>query len=109
MNRYLNALIALLENRPSEARDMIRESPELGGVAEVIGRLYGAIEARDNVMKGQALLKLMRDSLQLQPVEQVLAKKLQEEGPLGCYYQGVRDLEVLAERTIQNLLLLARD
>lgn len=66
-NTLLNALVALLEDRPEGAREMLR-SPEMNASpSAIMARLESAIEARERKAKIEVLKQVLQKTLRLDP------------------------------------------
>jgi hypothetical protein len=93
-NKLINAVIALVEDRPKDAREMLR-SPEMRvSVGEVQNRLFTAIRKRE-VQAQVAILK------------QILSTTLRLEIHTGpeeeAYAKGIADVEEIIDHVISEL------
>jgi hypothetical protein len=92
LNKAMNAVIALIEERPRLARELLREpTSDVNNVPEVINRLR------------QALRKYAANE-----IRKVLIECLRTECPLpadqdSAYFEGVRKVEELFEAHIEEL------
>jgi hypothetical protein len=69
MNKLLNAVIALLEDRPEDAREMLR-SPEVkaaGSISQVKLRLFAAVYKQNANFAKKILRGILCDTLRLEP------------------------------------------
>jgi len=92
ITRAFNACIAIIEGRPQDAREMLREEPLPEGISPVYSRLMKAVDGKANKLIHEQLLNLLMATLRLEPATT-------GERPEG-YYQGVRDVEELIENVL---------
>lgn len=95
-NKLLNAVIALIENKPEIASDYLR-SPEMKGVSisEVQSRLYTSLEKLKADAAREALRDVMQRSLRL------VAGSDKDDGELFMF--GVVAVETIVEDAIAKL------
>lgn len=99
-NKLINAVIALIEDRPEDARAMLR-SPEVKdlSVSEVQGKLYAALD----VIKDHAVKKALRDVLNHTiKLGQKDGRKIPEDS-YEAYVQGIVEVENIIDSHIKRL------
>jgi 16S rRNA C967 or C1407 C5-methylase (RsmB/RsmF family) len=111
-NKLINAVIALVEDRPEVAKEMLR-SPEMRlSSTEVQGRLARALEEREAKAIVAAMKSVLRLSLRADPAvaaeeegiewtapqEEDSERKIHDE----AFYQGVAFVERLLEEYIEG-------
>jgi hypothetical protein len=96
-NRLINAVIALVEDRPTDAREMLR-SPELAiSVTELQMRLHNAIHRRERAAAITQLKQALLASLTYQPPESYSDKEKE------AYFAGINRLETWIDERIEDL------
>lgn len=90
INTLLNSVIALLENRPKDAREMLREGVREDGA--VLTRLMTAIRKRETAAQVRVLKQVLTDSLRI------------DSGAADeAYLQGVEKVEGIIDEYIISL------
>jgi len=98
-NKLINAVLALVEDRPKEAREMLR-SPEIKvSVGEVQARLSSAIRKRENKAKVEVLKQVLNKTLR---IDMSLVHDL-SDGQKEKYLQGVAYVEEVIDNIIEDL------
>lgn len=96
-NKLINAVIALVEDRSSDAREMLR-SPELKiSISEVQGRLGTAIVKRENA----AAIKILKDVLN--KTLRIDVEKSVGDANREAFIQGVSQVEEIIDNVISTL------
>lgn len=98
-NKLLNAVIALVENKPEVARTLLR-SPDMKGasISEVQSRLYDALDKIKAEAARAALRGVMQRSLRLSVLK---GDTVEEEAEV--FMTGVVAVETLLEEAIAEL------
>ena len=94
--RAFNACIAIIEGRPADAREMLREESLPEGISPVYARLMKAVDNNARYQILEKLHELLMQTLRLEPAMQGEKNDCIREG----YYQGVRDVEELIEAAL---------
>lgn len=95
-NKLLNAVIALIEDRPSDARDMLR-SPEMKiPIGEVQGRVFEALDKRAHLSQIDALKSILRSSLRID-ADKPKGKVNWSDEQREAYLMGVAAVECIIE------------
>lgn len=91
-NKLINAVIALVEKRPADAREMLR-SPEMKQISssEVQQRLACAVLKRERAAQVMVLKQVLNDSLRIEVTQAVSAD------PAEAYLQGVAAVEKIID------------
>lgn len=98
-NKVINAVIALIEDRPSAAREMLR-SPELKvSINEVQNRLFDAVRRREARAKVEALKDVLRTSLRLDPSN----RGFQSDAEREAFILGISAVETIVENAIDSV------
>lgn len=96
LNSALNAVIALLEGRPSVAKDILRNPlSDIKNVPEVLTRLNSALDRHTAAQVRKALIECLR----IQP-DSTVEFPLEER---DAFFQGVRAVEELFEKLVAEL------
>lgn len=100
MNKALNAVIALVENKPDIARAYFRDpNSDILNVGEATARLYSALDHRFAIELRMLLVKL----LEAEPSSMTKLKP-ETKGPyIDGFYDGVRQVEQMIERLLVKL------
>lgn len=99
VSRYWNAAIALIEDNPSGAREILREA----GVEDpgaLQSRLYRAVGKTREEAVNNFCLDMLRESLRV-----VVPEGMDRES----FYQGVRTVEKILEEQLEPTNLLVKD
>ncbi len=98
-NKLINAMVALVEERPKDVREMLR-SPELKlSVGEVQSRLASAIRKRENKAKVSVLKQVLNETIRIDMSLTVAWSPQQRES----YLQGVAYVEEVIDDLIEDL------
>lgn len=102
MNKLLNAMIALIENRPEVARTLLR-SPDMKAfsIGEVQSRLHAALDRAKAGAIIEALRQVMHQSLRLTGTLDPGATEQQQE----AFLKGVAAVESILEHYIEDTKL----
>ena len=109
-NKLLNAVIALVEDRPDVAKEMLR-SPEMRmSSTEVQGRLSRALAEREAKAIVSAMKSVLRLSLRADPAVAAEAQGIEWDDSMEwahrvhdeAFYQGVSFVEKLLEEYIEG-------
>lgn len=96
-SKLINAVIALIEERPWDAREMLR-SPEMKlPIGEVQAKVLSAVANRERIAQLKSLKAILGKSLQLQ------APRKASEAEAESFLQGVAALEDIIEDYIVSL------
>lgn len=103
-NTLLNAMLALIENRPEVARSLLR-SPELKNisVSEVQSRVYILIDKIKADAARDALRKIMQQSMRIDPLAVKPVGGIADSITQETFMEGVVAVESLLENAIAEL------
>lgn len=103
-NKIINALIAFIEGRTSEAKEMLR-SPEMRvSSSDVQGRLEAALDFRVSRQTIHTIKDVLHRSLRVDPKEEAARLKLKwTTSHEDAFYTGVNYVESLLEEYIEQL------
>lgn len=91
-NKVINAVVALIEDRPKVAREILR-GPEVNlSTSELIGRVYTALQDRERKAAIEALKNVLRSSMRV-------THPTQDE----TFFVGVATVEGIIEDAITEL------
>ena len=98
-NKLINAVIALVEDRPADAREMLR-SPELKvSASEVQQRLFTALRERETAARVDSLKDVLLTSLRID------ADTIERDDPKHreAFLRGVTAVEKIVENLLDEL------
>lgn len=97
--RAFNAAVAIIEGRPKDAREMLREEP----LSEGMGTIYTRLQASVTKAQCRAVLKelnaLLMNTLRLEPN---VPGSINPDVAREAYYEGVRAVETLIEELVDE-------
>jgi len=93
-NEVINAVIALIEDRPHNARQILRAPGVNVPISAVQARLNVAVENREKKAKIEVLKEVLRRSLRAQPKEKETSE---------AFFEGVSHVESIAEVLLGEL------
>lgn len=94
ISKVWNAAIAIIEERPADAREILRQEEIPTGPLQA--RLISAVRAVASDSSLNALMKVLQTTLRLEPQQGV---------DKASYYQGVAD----AEKVVEDVMALIRE
>ena len=97
-NQLINAVIALVEDRPKDAREMLRSPGSKISVSEVQNRLAFALRNRENAAAIAALKGIIRATLRMDPPSNGKDTIYRE-----AYLEGVAEVERIIDNAISEL------
>lgn len=96
-NKLINAVIALIEDRPADARKMLRSPEAKFSIGDVQNRLFVAVKNRENVAMVSILKNVLRASLRIDSDIPDLATAHQRE----AFLMGVAAVEQIVENYLE--------
>jgi hypothetical protein len=99
MNKLLNALLALIENRPQVARELLR-SPELkiNSLSDIVARINSAIVTANTKYNELVLKSILRESLSIEIPEITDANRQY----VDAFVAGVTAVEEIIEERLND-------
>lgn len=103
-NRIINAIIALIEDRTDEAKEMLR-SPEMRvSSSDIQGRLGAAIDFRESKATTFAMKTVLYKSLRADPKDEARRNNLKwNSSHEEAYFLGISHVESIIEACIEEL------
>lgn len=95
-NNLLNAVIALVEDRPADAREMLRNPDTKIPVGEVQSRIFQAVKNREDSAQKSILKDVLRTSLRID-ANKPKAKVDWSEDQREAFLMGVAAVEQIVE------------
>jgi hypothetical protein len=98
-NTTLNGVVAIIEERPEDAKAILGDTLDRTSRATITARLYRSLEVRDLATKERLLRRLLMESLKIKFPEEDLVESVEQE----AFFMGVKAVEDLIEKTIKQI------
>lgn len=100
-SKVINAVIALIEDRPQDAKEMLR-SPELKvSSSELQSKLFSSLRKRENAAAAKALKDVLRSTLSVDAdLLPILLKRACTEEEKEAFLLGICHAEDVVEETL---------
>ena len=100
-NDLMNAIVAIVEDRPADARSILRSNP-----GAIQARLYHALDTRQNKFAAKELRAILLTTLRLEHkpfVETVSVDKIEQDFAELGFYGGIQAVEHAIEERLKDL------